>query len=518
MKRSIQIAWPREMDADIAVIGSGAGGAVVSKELAELGYNVVIIEEGRYFTREDFNLNPLESILKMYRQAGQSLAIGTPLFLLPLGCTVGGTTTINSGTCLRMPRRVLKRWQLSYGLTDIDETEMDLLYKAVEEFLFVKRADPETAGKNAQIFLEAAQKMGLSGGWLPRNAKDCEGFGVCAFGCPSDAKQSMNVSYIPAALAAGATLLSRCRAERIIINKDGCATGVSAIALDPSPAEIKIHARIVVLAAGAIYSPYLLLKQKIGNSSGQVGLNLHIHPCVSTIAELDRRLDNPKGIPQSSYIDEFAADDIMLEGGTMPPGIHAMNLPLSGRKHRLHMNSYPYTGIFGGMISETGSGGTVTVSPLLKDRPLVRYRFRGADLNKAKFAVSLMARIWFAAGARKVYTPIAGFSEITGARQLADLERARLKPSDFDALTAYHPMGTCRMGADAKYSVVKSSCESWDVERLYIVDGSIIPTSLGVNPQLTIMALAMRAAGIIDERLQGEARRKLNKPEGRGQT
>ena len=135
--------------------------------------------------------------------------------------------------------------------------------------------------------------MGLSGGWLPRNAKDYPkdlGFvPSAALGC-----QTEHERFIHPRRFAGATLLSRCRAERIIINKDGCATGVSAIALDPSPAEIKIHARIVVLAAGAIYSPYLLLKQKIGNSSGQVGLNLHIHPCVSTIAELDRRLDNPK--------------------------------------------------------------------------------------------------------------------------------------------------------------------------------------------------------------------------------
>ena len=190
MKRSIQIAWPREMDADIAVIGSGAGGAVVSKELAELGYNVVIIEEGRYFTREDFNLNPLESTLKMYRQAGQSLAIGTPLFLLPLGCTVGGTTTINSGTCLRMPRRVLKRWHLVHGLTDIDETEMDLLYKAVEEFLFVKRADPETAGKNAQIFPGSRSKDGT---FRRLAAPQCQGLrrirGLCLrlpLGCQTE--------------------------------------------------------------------------------------------------------------------------------------------------------------------------------------------------------------------------------------------------------------------------------------------------------------------------------------------
>ncbi len=495
-----------EMETDVVVIGSGAGGAVVAKELAEIGYRVVIIEEGRYFTRDDFNLNPVQSTMQMYRQAGQTFALGTPLMLLPLGCTVGGTTTINSGTCLRMPHRVLKRWQIGLGLESIREDEMELLYKAVEEYLFVKKADPETAGPNARLFLEAADKMGLSGGWLPRNAKDCDGFGTCAFGCPSGAKQSMDVSFIPDALAAGATLLSRCSAERII-TEQGRAAGVAATPLDRSqgaPASIIVRAKIVVLAAGSIYSPYLLLKQNLCNSSGQVGKNLHIHPCASTIAELEQRLGNPRGIPQSSYVDEFKDDGIMLEGGTMPPAVHAMGIPYSGRRHRDHMNRYPYSGIFGAMISETDSSGSVSVSnlPGFKGSPLIRYQLKGADVEKVKFSVLLMAQIWFKAGAKKVFTPIAPFAEITSPRQLLKLERAKIKASDLDYLTAYHPMGTCRMGSDPAYSVVKDTFETWDLEDLYIVDGSVIPTSLGVNPQLTIMALAMRAAGIIDEKLQ----------------
>ncbi len=502
-------ALPPEIEADMAVIGSGAGGAVVAKELSEIGYKVVIIEEGRYFTRDDFNLDPVKSTVQMYRQAGQSFALGSPLILLPLGCTVGGTTTINSGTCLRMPHRVLKRWQLALGLTEIQEDEMDLLYAAVEEYLFVKKADPETAGKNARLFLESAEKMGLSGGWLPRNAKDCDGFGVCAFGCPSGAKQSMDVSYIPDALAAGAMLLSRCRAEKILIEQ-GRAVGITATVLDQnegSPAEITVRAKIVVLAAGTVYSPYLLLKQNICNSSGQVGQNLHIHPCASSIAELEQRLDNPKGIPQCSFVDEFKDDGVMLEGGTIPPGVYSMSIPASGHKLRSIMNRYPYTGVFGSMISETDSSGRVSVSnlPGLKGRPLVRYQLKGADVERVKFSVLLMAQIWFNAGANKVITPIAGFNEISSPRRLLDLERHRMKAAHLDFLTAYHPMGTCRMGSDAEHSVVKESGETWDIKNLYIVDGSIIPTSLGVNPQLTIMALAMRAAGIIDDKLQQQS-------------
>jgi choline dehydrogenase-like flavoprotein len=493
-----------ELETDVVVIGSGAGGAVVAKELSSAGHRVAIIEEGYYFKRDHFRLNPVESFRTMYRQGGTTIALGAPFITLPLGRTVGGTTTINSGTCLRMPHRVLKRWHVELGLGSIDWEELNLIYGAIEEYLFVKRADPEVAGRNAKLFLETAERLGLSGGWLPRNAKDCEGYGVCVFGCPSGAKQSMDVSYIPDALAAGAVLHSRSRAERIIV-EDGRATGVEARRLGAPLAgedRLRVNARAVVLAAGAIYTPYLLLAQGICNSSGMVGRNLHIHPATGVIAELGERLDNPKGIPQSSYVDEFEAEGVMLEGGTVPPGVHAMALPFCGRRHRAHMNSYPYTGIFGAMISEKKSEGRVLCPPGAR-RPIILYQLRGEDVERTRFATALLAHIWFAAGAKKVYTPIYGFYEISNSRELAGLERARIRPSDIAYMSAYHPMGTCRMGTSPEDSVVKDTCETWDVRNLYIVDGSIIPSSLGVNPQLTIMAMATRAAGFIDEHLGG---------------
>ncbi len=493
-----------EFEADVAIIGSGAGGAVVAKELASEGHRVIILEEGAYFKRErDFNLNPVESFRAMYRDGGQTVTLGNPYITLPLGCTVGGTTTVNSGTCLRMPHKVLMRWHLEQGLTEIAWDELNLLYGAIEEYLFVKRADPEVAGRNAVLFLETAQRLGLSGGWLPRNAKDCEGYGVCVFGCPSGSKQSMDVSYIPDALKYGAMLYSRCRAEKIIIS-DGKATGVEARLLGTGEgpgSRLRINARVVVLAAGSIFSPHLLLRQGICNSSGEVGRNLHIHPSTGVIAEMDQLVGNPKGIPQSSYVDEFESDGVMLEGGTVPPSIHAMTLPFCGRKHRAHMNSYPQSAIFGGMVSETFSQGKVLNLPRAGNRPVILYGLKGADVEKAKFATVLLSHIWFAAGAKKVYTPIQGYTEISNPRELAALERARIKATDILYMSAYHPMGTCRMGSHPEHSVVRHTCETWDVRNLYIVDASVIPTSLGVNPQLTVMALATRAAGFIDERL-----------------
>src|SRR5450756_3148219 len=176
---------------------SAASDVYKRQELSEAGRQVVVIEAGRHFTREDFNLRMDFAFVDMYWDGGQVMTVGAPMFLLPQGKTLGGTTTINSGTCFRMPHRVLKKWHIDYGLWQITEEELDLYYSAVQEYLFVQKADKEVMGQNALLFLEGAQKLGLSGGIIARNAKDCEGYGVCCFGCPSDAKQSANVSYIP---------------------------------------------------------------------------------------------------------------------------------------------------------------------------------------------------------------------------------------------------------------------------------------------------------------------------------
>jgi len=490
-------------ETDIVIIGSGAGGGPIAKELAEEGYGVVVLEEGGHFTREDFDFRAGQALTRLYRDASQCVTLGMPTFVLPQGKTVGGTTTINSGTCLRIPRHVLKRWHLECGLKDITEDELNLLYGAVEEYLFVKRADPEVAGKNNLVFLDSAEKLGYSCGFLPRNAKDCEGYGVCAYGCPSGAKQSVNASFIPDAVRAGADVYTRCRVEHIIV-RGGRAVGVRGRFIDPLTGKkthrIEVEAAVVVLAGGAIQTPSLLMHNRICLSSGRVGKNLSIHPCGAAMALLDESLQNPKGIPQSVYVDEFAPDGIMLEGVTLPPAVMAITLPWGGRRHAETMWKYPYLGTFGSMISEHDSSGKVVAGPSAR-QPLTLYNLGRGDLERLKRSVLLMAEIWFAAGAKRVYTPIAGFKELSGPRDLGKLARTHLKRASVYGLSAYHPMGTCSMGGDPYHSVVKSSGESWEVENLYICDASVLPTSLGVNPQLTIMALALRTAGFIDDRL-----------------
>jgi choline dehydrogenase-like flavoprotein len=499
-----QITEDVRLSTDVAVIGSGAGGATVAKELSEAGRRVVVIEAGRHFTREHFNLQMGSAFVNMYWYGGQVMTIGMPMFLIPQGKTVGGTTTINSGTCFRMPHRVLKRWHLDFGLWQITDEEMGLYYGAVEDYLFVQKADREVMGRNALLFLEGARKLGLSGGVLARNAKDCEGYGVCCFGCPSDAKQSANVSYIPDAVKAGCEVYTECEVDEIVV-KGGRAAGVkghfTGAGNDRQGPGMEVEAQVVVLSAGALHSPRMLLVQGLCNSSGQLGRNLTIHPCNGTVAVMDERLDNPKGIPQATYVDEFADDGIMLEGGTTPALGIVMGAPYKGRRLAEFMWQYPHFGIFGGMLSEHCSSGRVIPHPRDPRRHVIFYSLRGEDRKKFKFMTELMAEIWFGLGAKSLLTPTASFPEMRPS-DLREFKSQKARPSDYMAVSAYHPLGTCRMGADPEHSVVNHTGETWDVENLFICDGSTVPTSLGVNPQMTIFALAMRCAGFVDDRLE----------------
>lgn len=505
------------LSADVVVVGSGAGGATIARELSRAGRKVVVLEAGSHFTREDFHMRMDEAFMKMYWYGGQVMTLGNPVFLIPQGRTVGGTTTINSGTCFRMPRGVLKRWHLDHGLWEITAEELDLYYAAVEEFLYVQKSDPEVVGKNALLFLEGARKMGLSGGMLARNAKECEGYGVCCFGCPSDAKQSANISYIPDAVEAGCDVYSECTVTEIV-TRNGKATGVRGVfspggrvhgrsdGRSGAGAGIEVEAGVVVLAAGALHTPRMLLAQKLCGSSGQVGRNLTIHPCTGTVARMDERIGNPKGVPQATYVDEFAGEGIMLEGGTMPPLGIAMGIPYRGRRLLEFMGRYPEYGIFGGMLSEHCSTGRVVLHPRDPGRYMLFYNLRGEDVRKFRFTIELMAEIWFSLGAKSVFTPTGSLPEMLPS-DLKRFRSRRPKASDYLGVTAYHPLGTCRMGSDPETSVVRHTGETWDTENLFLCDGSVVPTSLGVNPQMTIFALSMRSAGFIDDRLEEQAGR-----------
>lgn len=484
---------------DVVVIGSGAGGAVVAKELAEEGLDVVVIEEGDLYTKEEFVGSPMERFMRLCRDGAATAAIGNVFVPLPLGRTVGGTTTLNSGTCFRVPNKVLDQWERSLGL-EINRDQLERDFRRVEELLGVRPVPWELLGPNGWIAHQGARALGLTGGPILRNVDGCHGTGQCVFGCPTDAKQSMHLSYLPRAMVNGARIYARTRADWIVL-ENGRARGVEASQFGPNGelmGSVTVRARAVVAACGAVGTPLLLLKNRIGNASGHVGRNLSIHPATGVAGWFPRPLHAWRGTLQQYYIDSlFDSHDVMIEATNSVPAVAASALPGFGLRAKEKIAGLANIATVGLLVSDT-SRGRVRRGP--RGEPLITYRLNRKDVSNLFEGLSLSARILLAAGAERVMTGLPGLEWVSDERDLTELRRRRWHPSVLK-LSAYHPMGTTRMGRDPSGSVVNEKLESHEVPDLFITDGGVFPSCLGVNPQVTIMTFATGAARHIAERL-----------------
>ncbi|MEZ4338631.1 MAG: FAD-dependent oxidoreductase [Sandaracinaceae bacterium] len=483
------------IEVDAVVVGSGAGGAPVAYELAQRGHAVLVLEEGRWFPRYEMVGRASEARRKMFREGGQTLAVGNVMMPVWTGVTVGGSTTINSGTCYRTPRRVLRRWREELGLVELTDAAMDACFAKAEAILGVEPTPDHLLGGSAVAIRRGIEALGVTSHAIHRNAPGCDGQGRCMFGCPTGAKASTNESYVPRALELGAQLYARTRVTEVLV-EGGRAVGVKA--RTAGGATITVRARVTVLACGALMTPILLRGQGLANRSGMVGENLSVHPAAPILARFPRRVAMQENVPQSWAIEALAEDGIMIEESGNPPEVVAVALPFVGAGFVETIERYDTLAAVGAMI-EDGSRGSVR--PGRGGRVAIRYSMSEDDAAKLQRGVVLAAELLLAAGAEEVYPAVRGFDAIRDAAGIAALRRARLAPEDF-ALSAVHPLGTARMGTDPSKSVVGPDHQCHDVPDLYVVDGAAVPTALGVNPQITIMAMAHRAAEILDARLQ----------------
>jgi choline dehydrogenase-like flavoprotein len=451
------------------VVGAGAGGAVVAAELAEGGADVIVLEQGPDHDADRFTARPAQMLPRLYREGGQTVTLGDPPIGLPLGRGLGGTTLVNSGTCFRTPPEVLERWHREFGL-ELDEPVMRPHFERVERALSVSEVTPELAGNNAAVARRGAERLGWSHGYLRRNAKGCVGSGVCAFGCPTSAKQHTGITYIPRARAAGARILTGVDVRKVLVNR-GRGVGVQA-------RDAEVRAGTVIVAAGTINTPVLLARSGLAGESGQLGRNLSLHPATAALARMDEIVDMARGVPQSFYVDEFSREGIMFEGIAGPPSYVALSLPLSGARHAEVMSQYRHLVQLGLMVSD-GSHGRVHG---LAGHPVVNYSLSAEDLKKFRTGLARIDQLLRAAGAREVFLPLGpGIRPETA--QARDLK-----------LVGFHPLGTARADSRREHGVVDGSLKLHGVDGVYVADGSVVPSALGVNPQLTIMALATRLA------------------------
>jgi len=485
VEHGARIRGERVVRVDACVIGTGAGGGPVAKELAERGMRVAMLEEGEHFTADGFSTRPRDMLPALYRDAGQTVTVGNLSIILPLGQTVGGTTLVNSGTCFRTPEAVLSLWRERFGLEALTLGELDPYFRRVEREVNVAQVPPELAGNNAHVIKRGAEALGWSGDFIYRNAKGCVGSGVCVFGCPTNAKQHTGITYVPKAWHAGATTYSGVRARRVVV-EGGRAKGVEAETAGGG--RLRVQCDTVIVACGALHTPLLLRRSGLGTASGQLGANLAIHPATAVRALFDEEINMAHGVPQSFYVDEFAGEGIMFEGAAGPPDYLASTFPFSGERHRDLMLRFRNLAQFGVMVSDISRGSVSERAGRLR----IRYDLGNEDLESFRRGIELMAELYWAAGAKRVYLPVDGANELRSPddRPLADID---LRPSKL-ALMAFHPLGTARADADAQRGVVDSDLRLHGVEGVYVADASVVPSSLGVNPQITIMALATRLA------------------------
>jgi choline dehydrogenase-like flavoprotein len=476
----------RVLEADFCVVGAGAGGAVVACELAEGGASVVLLEQGPHHDADDFTARPPEMLARLYRDAGQTTTIGSPPILLPLGRGLGGTTLVNSGTCFRTPERVLERWAREYGL-QLDRETMEDCFQRVERSLSVAEVTAELAGANAAVARRGSARLGWSHGYLRRNARGCVGSGVCVFGCPTSAKQHTGITYLPRALDAGARLMAEADVRELLL-QGGRVCGV--LARLPDGSAVEVRAPETILACGAIHTPMLLARNRIPDASGQRGRNLSLHPATAAFALMPEEVNMARGVPQSFYVDEFAEQGIMFETVAGPPAYAAMALPLRGEQHRRAMARYPRLAQLGLMVSDSSRGSVHS----LGGRAVIRYSLDAEDLSRVRSGLARIEQLFEAAGASEVYLPLPPGLAPSAARA-RDLR-----------LMAFHPLGTARADASPRRGVTDGDLAVHGVRGLHVADGSVIPSSLGVNPQITIMALATRLAfHLLDQGVPGES-------------
>ena len=491
---------------DVCIIGSGAGGAVLAEGLASRGHEVVILEEGGYHTSRDFDLQESHAFPMLYQERGTRATADLGITILQ-GRAVGGSTVVNWATCFRTPQRVLDHWKVAHGLTDWTEPVLRPHFEAVEQRLNIHEWPIEQINENNRVLWDGGRKLGYEVTPLRRNVNGCANSGYCGVGCPVNGKQSMLVTYLPDAVAQGATLYANTRADRLE-TAAGKVTAVQASVLDPATHQptghtVRVRAKVTALCGGAINSPVLLLKS--GLDDGTVGRRTWLHPVVAMAGLYDREIKGFSGAPQSVASHQFVDRGegkvgFFLETPPMQPMLASSAFPFHGVDRQRLMAQLPHIGTLIAVCVDGllpgDPGGTVTVRP--DGRPKVDYAISPAMQEAFREAMKVCARIELAAGAKVARSlHVDGAVEIRTEADISKLDGAAYGSLKHAIFTA-HQMGGCRMGTDPKTSVIRQDLRHHTLANLYIVGGSVLPTALGVNPSETIYGIAHRAVDFVE--------------------
>ncbi|MDP2368141.1 GMC family oxidoreductase N-terminal domain-containing protein [Rhodoferax sp.] len=511
-------AVPAKIVCDVAIIGSGAGAGITAELLTKAGLNVVIVEEGPLKSSSDFNQQEAEAYPALYQESAARKTEDKAINILQGRC-VGGSTTVNWTSSFRTPTPTLKFWQQQFGLADYSGDALAPFFDQAERRLSVSHwlAPPN---ENNDLLRRGAAKLGIPAAAIARNVRGCWNLGSCGMGCPTNAKQSMLVTTIPAALDQGATLLVETRAQQFEL-ANGSVRSVRCIAVkansapgDSGQGATTIVAKHFVLSAGAINSAGLLLRSQAPDPHARLGVRTFLHPVVMSAAVMDQTVAGWAGAPQTIYTDHFLETQpidgpigFKLEAPPLHPVIFATTVPGYGPMQADLLAKFPRTHVLlallrdgfheqaiGGRVKLRGDGSAVL------DYPLTDFVMDGA--HRAMLA---MAELQFAAGAQEVL-PVHEMARpyTTWLDAKRAIEELPMKPL-LTKIVSAHVMGGCGLASTDKLGVVRPDGVHWQIDNLSIHDGSIFPTSIGANPQLSIYGIVNRLAQALAKRLTGQA-------------
>jgi choline dehydrogenase-like flavoprotein len=502
----------RTLEVDVAIVGSGAGGGIAAEILAKAGLKVAIVEEGPLKTSTDFKLREADAYPQLYQESAARKTKDKAINVLQGRC-VGGSTTVNWTSSFRTPATTLAHWQREFGLKELTAEAMSPWFDAVERRLNIRYWDL-SPNENNKLLRNAAWQLGVSVAPIRRNVKGCWNLGYCGVGCPTNAKQSMLVTTIPAALGAGGLLAHHLRAERLLLQGDRV-EALECRAMQPAgihalPYRVQVRAKHFVLAAGAIGSPALLLRSGAPDPSRLLGRRTFLHPTTVSSALMDHEVRGYAGAPQTIYSDHYL-DNVAVDGPIgyklevppMHPVLFATTLQGYGEAHTRLMgefaNAHAMLALLRDGFHPDSPGGSVQLGD--NGAPVLDYPITDFVWDGVRRSWLAMAELQFAAGAKRVYVvheQCEGYASLDEAK--AGIAQLPLK-NQLARVVSAHVMGGCGMAADEKRGATDVWGRYRGLANVTVCDGSLFPTSIGANPQQSVYGLAARNASRLAEEL-----------------
>lgn len=486
------------------VVGSGAGGGVAAYNLAAAGVDTIVLEEGGYFQAQDFNQREEDMMPALYRSAGRQTTTDGMIYVWQ-GSAFGGSTLINTADATPIEPEVLHHWQQQFGLGELTEENLAASYERVYKDLNVHRLEDHILNRNNSMLLETARRLGYKAGVFNSNRKGCVGSGYCFSGCAYNAKQGTNLTYLPRASELGAQIYTDMRVDRIERLSNGkyrihasvIERGTRAYRLP-----VEIEAVRIVLAAGTVHTPAILKRSGFDKGLPQLGRNISLQPQIAVAAHFEAAdpMISWRGAPQSCYVSEF--DDnrpshglggFRMEGVGGLPGVLAGLGNTIGREHKRLMSEYPHTHFSallvpdqptGTMDWEWGADGKV--------KPKIQYTPTTEWIQRFRKGMKTATAFLFEAGAKRVSFNSTTYTPITNRDQIARIDEYPVAPGQV-ALTSAHVQGSCRIGLNADVGVVDQNLKLHNLDNIYVVDGSVMPTTASTHTMIPIMVMADRA-------------------------